>query len=592
MARDITLDQYAPLSHKAGLGAAVAGLQLAPTWVTEPHRRRLAAYRILHGYLHNVARCFFEADTTRNAEARVRAVMAGHDRDERGDLLEYGDAALLVARIVGAILGDTLTLSVAGADVDTLPDIGDPPPDPGTDATDIERRIYASALARWERDAAAAVDAWEAAIASQPEAQARQAWLRQWAETDAAAVTLRLATSDAVGLGDGVIAIGWDAEKQRPTWTRYDPGFYFPALSDEASSGFPDTVHVAWEEVHREPAGERTYVRRQTWTLVPLEAPVTYPYAETPSSTVCVFSDGLWPTETLEGRKVDAFDAPARWITEPVSLGIDFIPVVHIPGIDVGDDFGQSFLARVAQLLDEIIATDTDISKAAALAAGPAIALSGASALGDVEVEPGAVYNLGDGGRMDVLEMSKGLAELCAVGDIHLDRLSVVSQVAGEVLGRVVDSSPISGVAIALRFGPFRQLIDATRLVHRRKWDLAVKMTQRIAAANGDPDVTGPALPAHVVPGAFLPADLAGVVEVVSKARAAGAMSQETAVSLVAESGVAVDDVRREVALIREADTKGAVEVFTAVGEEAAAARLGVEPPPAAPAADLGVGGV
>lgn len=588
-ARDITLDQYAPLSHKTGLGHTTAAITLAPSWVGETHRRRLAAYRILHGYLSNVARTFFEADTTRNTDARLSSIASGIDGDERRDLVEYGDAALIVSRIADAILGETLTFTVAGADVEQLPEIGDPPADPGADATPIERRIYDAALARWERDATAAVDAWEEAIASQPEAIARQAWLREWAETDAAAVTLRLATLDAVGLGDGVVAIGWDAEKQRPTWTRYDPGFYFPAHPDGATDEFPSTVHIAWEEVHAEANGDRVYVRRQTWRLVPLEAPVTYPYADGPSQVVCTFSDGMWATERLEGGKVDGFGTPARWITEEVSLGVDFIPVVHIPGIDIGDDYGQSFLARVAMLLDEIIATDTDISKAQALAAGPAIALSGGSVQDAVEVEPGVVYNLGENGRMDVLDLSAGLSELRDTGDRLLDRLSVVSQVAGEVLGRVVDASPLSGVAVALRFGPFQQLILGARQVHRRKWDLALKMTQRLATVNGDPDVDGAAFPAHVVPGPFLPADLAGVAQIVAQARAAGAMSQETSVALFAEAGVPVADVRREVALIREGDPEGAAKVFAAVGEEAAADWLGVEPPPPAPAPDLGV---
>jgi hypothetical protein len=44
----------------------------------------------------------------------------------------------------------------------------------------------------------------------------------------------------AVGLGDGVYLLYWDADKQRVRIKTYDPGFYFPVLDEDADgSDYP-----------------------------------------------------------------------------------------------------------------------------------------------------------------------------------------------------------------------------------------------------------------------------------------------------------------------------------------------------------------
>ncbi|MFD9630210.1 hypothetical protein [Streptomyces violascens] len=50
----------------------------------------------------------------------------------------------------------------------------------------------------------------------------------------------------AVLLGDSVLALAWNPEKQQPTLRAYDPGFFFPQPDDE-DDGFPTRVHLAWE---------------------------------------------------------------------------------------------------------------------------------------------------------------------------------------------------------------------------------------------------------------------------------------------------------------------------------------------------------
>lgn len=64
-----------------------------------------------------------------------------------------------------------------------------------------------------------------------------------------------------------------------------------------------------------------------------------------------------------------------------MDLQIDFLPIVHISNsIADGEHFGQSSLAKVMQVLDELAETDTDSAKASATTGAPTIGLDGARA--------------------------------------------------------------------------------------------------------------------------------------------------------------------------------------------------------------------
>jgi hypothetical protein len=617
-----TLDAYAPLAHKVGL--IDRNHALAPTWVPATAQRRLAAYKILAGYLSNVARWFLDTTTPGTADNRR----------------EYGDPALLVSRIVSALLGDDPSIVVDGARADATPPLPPRPPGPDdlpADATDLERRVAEVAVDRWERDATAVVDEWVAAVEAQPARAERQRWLRSNAELDGTITKLRLVEQDACGLGDGVAVHSWSDRERRVVTRRYDPGFYFPVHDVTGDDTPPDRVHIAWQyEAAGESGKTREYVRRLTWELLPASVllatdptavtvdPATgqyvrrYPWTpadQAGSPFVCVFSDGTWPIDQLGPRRVDDFDpAKAMWRAVRVDQRIDFLPLGHHQGEDIGEDFGRSVLATVAQLLDELAAVDTDVATAGSFAAGPTVAISNAfidsgdAQYGDTEqsraasrnagdgtvlrVRPGVVFELGENGRMDVLDLSGGLAELCKVVDGHLERLSVNAQVPGEMLGRVDPGKVLAGVAIALRLGPFRQFIDALRLVHTARWSEWLTMTQKLAMAAGEERgglAGGEVFVARVVPGQFLPQDLAALVEMVAAGRAAGIVSEEQAVALLVAGGMTYDDAAGEVARIRQADPERAKALFEATGnDEAAAAWAGVEPGP--PAADPGAG--
>lgn len=619
------IDQYSPLSHKMPLRPTDS--TLAPTWVPADQKRRLDAYKVLAAYRGNVARWFI-ADATNDDIDRHR---------------EYGDAELLVQRVSGGVLGDNLQIVVDGAD-DDLPDMPDLPPepdDPGPDASELEKRIHENRKQRWTEEATRIVDEWEAAWAARPTLIARQEWLRSWAEDEFIAGKIVENDDDSAGLGDGVLVLGWSPDDGRVVVDVYDPGFYFPVLV-EHERGFPSKVHLAWEFEQRGLDGKvLKYVRRLTFELVdilfskidpftqdyvrnedgalvllPNERfdPETglvqrqYPWAEADpetgeielSSKTCVYSDATWLLTDLEGNDELSTLAPdkAMWAVRDLDLMIDFVPVLHVPNTpSTREHFGVSVLSVVAQILDDLAASDTDIQAASALAAGPVIALAGGVLGVDSDdpnapatdegpnhvVRPGEVWGIDKDGSMDVLDLSAGLKTLTDVNDGILERLSVNSRVPAEVLGRVKQASGNeSGFHRMLTFGPFTQLIELLRLTRVPKYQLFLKMVQRLAQAGGELP-PGPNPVARIAFGSYLPSDLSGVVELVVKMIQAHIISKRTGLQLLVGAGVDIEDLVEELDRIDAEDPAAALQVAEATGsEELAAERLGVELPESA----------
>lgn len=623
---DQPIDQYAPLSHKAALtGQGRATTGLAPTWVPREEHRRLAAYKILGAYRANCARMFLPLATVASYE---REGFGRHNEpDTAGDRREYGDADLLVDRIRAGVLGDQVQVVVDGAD-DDLPDEPDLPPRPedppeGGETDGFEARVARARLARWETTATDVFDRWLAAVEAQPALLERQDWLRDWADTEGLLAKLHEGEGDTVGLGDGVYVLAWSDLKQRPVVQVYDPGFYFPVLDTTGNQAgdYPDRVHLAWE--YEDGDGHR-FVRRLTYDLRPIAAVDDdtgelaagdrydadgrvvrdYPWNVDPDGNVvpspvtCYFTDATWPLSEIGDAKVSGFDnlsldAPGVEFAETedgqpardLDLRLDFVPVVHVPNTPATrEHFGQSALLMIAQILDDISASDTDVQAASALAAGPMVAMSGAQASETVEVRPGTVYKLPTEGRMDVLDMSAGLAELTSVNERLLDRLSVNGRVPAELLGRVKVSEAPSGVALALGFGPFSQLVGTFRMVRDAKYRLLLKFVQRLAQGRGDvglPD--GATFPARVQFGSYLPTDRAAVITQTSDALKAQAISTQTAVAWLVDAGFTVDDAQAEVQRIRYDNPERAQAVADATSsEELAAEYLGVTLPESA----------
>lgn len=565
----LTIDLWSSLNHKAAMEPRSA-IRLAPTWTGKEHQRRIAAYSILDAYRENCSREHLR--TTSDAE--------------KLSYREYGDPALLIARVVAGVVGESMTIEVDGADDDIpdTPEIPDPPDEPA-EGDELAQRIYALRQERWQIQVDEAVDVWERAWRAQPALQAHQERLRQWADDELLEQKVWLGEEDATGLGDGVYVLGWDIEARRPILQVYDPRTYFPVLDDDASRrGYPSKVHLAWEERRDRPdGGEEVWLRRITYELVRDAAPRTYPWETGPSTLTCLLTDAEWRLTDANGDWVVDAVAPAkaRYLTTPdgteardLDLRIDFIPVVHVPGVPSGrEHYGRSVLARVLQLIDDLQLTDSAAQDAAALAGTPLIGASGGAAIDGDElvVRSGAVFKLGEGGRMDVLDMSGPLEALRALSDDLLERLSVNSQVPGALLGRVNPSDVPSGVALALSFSPFDQLVGVLRLVRGHKYRLLLKFAARLHQAAGVWDA-GATPTARLRFGAFLPQDQEAVVRLVCDLLEARAISRETALAWLADIGFDITDIPGEIARLNAQDFVGAVQLLDATGDTQAVA--------------------
>lgn len=602
-AEDVLIDQWSQLGHKAGMDPA----DTARTSDWKPYGwlgdrpdtiRRLNAYVRLAAYTTNQARHF----------------LAATDTDTKRRHREYGDAELIVERVAAAVLGDEPSIAVAGADepAPALPELPARPDAPNTGDPEIDALITGHLDTAWTDQARAAVDDWIRRRSNAPLLDARQAWLDQWATAELFWPKARQNESASVGLGDSVIVVGWDPTKTlpdatapgRPTITVYEPDAYHPDLPDTPGDSYPTDVRLAWETLDDADVAWLNVVfywlaptSRPQEDYTPATAPTgtskRYAYApDTESRATCYRSAGKWKTADL-GKKT-IWDLPRDNPANPdtitladgsvgpaaaVDLGIDFIPIIHTPNTLTGGHFGVSLLSRVLQILDDLASTDTDIRSAASLAGLPPVFLAGVTANDTAAtINPGGMYWLGDNGRLDALDTSASVEALRHILEDLLERLGTNSQIPAGLLGRIDASEVPSGLALALTFTPFVQLVGHLRLIRDHKYRLLLKMVQRMAIAGGT--LTAPVYDAGVAFGSFMPNDIALMVEIVTKLRAGKIISPETALRFLAEIGLDVGDLTDELAAIRAADPEGARLIADATDSVALAAEwLGVELP-------------
>jgi hypothetical protein len=603
--REIVFDAYTAISYKGQFGSRRTigegfGFK-PPDWIGPEHLRRIQAYSILRAYQDNTAREFFEGDR-RSIDSRR----------------EYGDAALLVETVVGALLGDDQQIVTKGAEEMALeepkdPGVdanGDPLPAPEPDPEAEQRRVEAEA------------------------AMALQDWLREWAEEERLGLKLIETERLAVGLGDGVYSLGWSGAKKRPRLRVWDPTFYFPVLTDTNEDDFPERVHIAWEVADETLAGKNQIrIRRITWELgdiQPAQREGTvrrllgsgdqlfkgdrlgdlgkierdYPWNDgEPSTKTCYYTDATWTIDAgnrsiddlTESEAVYEIDDEDGQEIRRRDLFLDFLPVVHIPNtVSLLNHYGRSLLSTVLQILDDISSADTDLSAASATTGHPIITLQGATVARDQQgrslltYRPGEILESGDG-KMDVLDTSKALAALMGYIEFLLSRLSTNSRVAEALLGRIKPSEVPSGIALALGFGPTDALVRGMRLVRTEKYPLMLKFVHRMyqaaqVAGEDVGDVPPEWIHTELVMGSFLPQDQAAVVTQVTALYAAKTISLETAITMLMEVGIPVESVLEEVRRIQERDFKGAAELFDAIGEAGPVFDyLGLEQPPEPP---------
>jgi hypothetical protein len=256
-------------------------------------------------------------------------------------------------------------------------------------------------------------------------------------------------------------------------------------------------------------------------------------------------------------------------------LGIDFIPLVHVPCFPAGDEhFGESGLSRVAQALDDLAASDTDRQTTSALVGSPPISISGTGAQGEVRTYgPGQLFRLGDGGRMDVLDTSNALSGLTAYVDELRARIAQNRGLPQVIIGSADVEKIASGVLALLSFGPYTRLVKRMRLARADKYELIGKFVQRLAIIGGGLEPTGQTEDEIVARtpmafGSFLPNDLPTLLRVYMELTEKHMLSRATALRLMRDAGLDLDDLEDELDRIRSEDFDGAKSLADATNRD------------------------
>jgi hypothetical protein len=537
-------DQYAPLSHKIALGDGTRRPG-APTWVPDDDARRLAAYRILAAYRDNIARYFLPESMW---ELTAEQITAGA-RPPAEKYREYGHAGRVVVAARTSLMGDEQTLHAPAAAKDSQAD-----------------------------------------TATREAAQAALDWLRVWAEKERLWLKMAVTENDAVSVGDGVYTLGWSSTLGRPKLRRYDPGFYFPALDEGDEDEYPSRVHLAWEQ---DDGTGRPQLHRMTWSLGQIRPaldpdrefgevryaytddgrPVpqtgdrldsdgytllrTYAWDPEPSRVTCHFSYGVWDLSKTKNGLYDLDASAAQWqisdageIQRERDLRLDFVPVVHLPNTPAGaEHFGQSILLLLAQLLDDLSMTDTDLAESGALVGNATLLTKGPTPV-EIPAGPGSTVNVPIGGGAQYLDTSKNLDALLKLLEELKDTLSENSRVSKVSLGRVNAGDASSGLALALSFSPEQGLVRDLRSVRDEKYPLLLKMAMRMAQG-AEVLKDGPTPVVKVQFGSFMPSDKQQAIEAVARGMESGAMSTHTAVLTLQQADFPIEDAEKEVTRIR-----------------------------------------
>lgn len=589
---------YKPLfSDQMGMPNRRAFPEAHATWVPAADERRLAAYKLLTAYDNN----------------QVAELSEFVDGEAARDRREFGDPSMFVDTITSHVLGEEQTITVPGAE------------QAGSDQTTPEAET----------------------------AERVQTLLREWADEELLPMRLLQTERKAVALGDGVYLLHWDADKQRVRIKTFDPGFYFPILDEDSDgSDFPDRIHFAWElpedKARRLPARLRRITYELDWirphtangvdstgqravratvmseatddqpsqpvlgrgdTLDPQGAITRlYPWSEQPSYKTVYLTDAIWELGDLKAP-VDVDSLPldkAQFATngqgevlDHLDLYQDFIPVIHVPNTvpEPGEHWGQSSLAKVLQVFDELSGSDTDSSRASATTGSPILAISGKalSSQQQYTAGPGMVFTLGEGGSITSVETSGNLAELRNHVNELKDRAASTARIPAVALGTGDPAQFTSGYQLELALGPLDSLISGMRLARDHADRLLPKFVQRLFQAGQHPDWIGlPVLPAKLMRGAYTPTDKAAALDEVIKARGAKLISLETAIGRLQDLGWPIEDAEDEIKRIDARSFEDARLLADALGNpDEVASFLGREAPdePEAPAVILPVTG-
>jgi len=567
------LDRWSYLDHRIGTpNHSTVGV--APGWLPQDQWRRISAYRFLDALNKNSTRWYMEWD----------------EDYQRDQFVEMGDPWLFGDRIAAGVVGDQIELVVDGAEhpPPSVVPIAQEPTEPET-GDEVSLAAYQAEVEIRAAQSSDIIDEWKQQWEDYPRLKEVQRWLQDWGKAEQfAAKVYEMESASIVPLGDGVMAFQWDERVKRPRMVLYDPDSYFPVLEGLDDGQWPEKVHIAWSYEEELPDGStQEWVRRITYELVETAKEWDPKYSDGSTNRVCTVSDGRWRIDQFDDRTIDDLTvAAAVWTLNSqgeemrdLPLGIDFIPIVHVPnGFAELEHFGQSSLSVGVQAFETLAQGDTDAAKASELAGTPQIAVSGAAVPPTLEMKKGIVWGLGENGSMDTIDQSAPLTALLDYNKATQERIERIVKVPAGILGRNANREIRSGVALQISNFPYDQEIGKLRLTRTPKYQLALKMVQRIAIQNG----AGPSVvaPARVSFGSYLPSDLASSVTNVNTLINARAISRATGLRMLIDSGLDLDDAVTELERIRSEDTSGAVEVGNATGSVTAAANyLGIDLP-------------
>jgi hypothetical protein len=491
------------------------------TWVPAMDHRRLSAYWLLDDVYRNSARQWLSEDI---------------DPVDRDDRREYGEGYVIVEQFLASLLGQDQTLWVDGA-------------------------------VRGE---------------TTPAANQLKA-MEEYLDKENFDLKMIECERNSVKLGDGVYTLGIDEKRKRPRINVYDPASYFPVLNDreQGAEDFPRKVHIAYEFEEGEGKDAKVYIRRITWQLFDEnddDRPADFPGRYTPSyggaeatTENCYFMDAVWLKEDLTDTALDLSERTADWVTEPMWMNIDFIPVVHVPNtVALNAHFGTSVLAVVMQVLDDLISTDTDLQAASATTGTPPIVVGKARLKqgddGGVTVAPGRVIEVGEG-EATIMDTSRSLDALLKYVEHLLQRLSVNGRIPEALMGRVKPSEVPSGITLTLSFTPHSSVIRELRKVRKAKYRILLKFIWRLMQI-ADPAVPRDAfVTSEMRFGSFLPADKQEAVSNICQLYAAKVISLESAVNQLVEAGFTIDDTVLEIQRIVGRDYASAQELLNLTGD-------------------------
>lgn len=535
------IDQYSFLDYKdafsemkvGGVGVLQSGNAAYPMpngWVGSENWRRCTAYTLLESYYRNSGRAWMNRDS---------------DEEDRLERREYGDPFLVVETVLSSVLGNDQSLFI--------------------------------------QEAVAA----EKGTNDPPSAQLDK--LKEWADKEKFLLLMNECERDTVKLGDGVYVLGWDEDDKRPHLRVYNPGFYFPVLNERSldKNGWPTKVHIAYEFDEIVGDKKKTFVRRITWEIkdLPNGAKVKYKWApDKATSKTCYFTDGIWELNDInEGPLQDFSDANGQFTAQNKNLNLDFIPVVHIPHFAAGTEhFGISALSPLLQIFDDIQACDTDLTLSAATTGSPPLAVHGTTMQKDEKGRlpnygPRTLLETGEGGAQ-LLSTANSLDALLKFREELNDILSVNGRVPKTLMGRVDPSKVPSGIVLTLSFSPHSGLIRHLRLIRKDKYSMLLRFVSRMYMADGQLEEI---FEAEVKFGSYLPADKQEAITMVTAAVTAHVISLDTAVLMLIEAGIPIEDATEEIAKIIKEDFKAADDLVTATGDvQAARDRLGMGPAP------------